>query len=243
MIQMSKAATFSKKSGNIDHNNRVEKKHRDNIDTERSKNNITIVQKPIEEFYQETFGAAIETYNDKARKSRQIKNYLKDVMEDKKKKPFYEIVLQIGDMNDTNCRDIKEEDFRSIEVQLMERYVKEFQRDYPNLKVFNAVIHLDEETPHLHLDYVPVATDLKRGMSVQNSQTKALEQIYAHREPKLKGLALSQEFMKEQRERISVLMKDFGIEQTPVGKSHGDLSVPQYKVAAKIGTDLAKEFL
>ena len=45
----------------------------------------------------------------------------------------------------------------------------------PNLRVFNATIHMDETTPHLHLDYIPVATGYKQGLKVRNSLSKALE--------------------------------------------------------------------
>ena len=102
----------------------------------------------------------------------------------------------------------------------MEEYAKEFEIRNPNLKVFNAVIHLDEETPHLHLDYVPVAKNLTRGMSVQNSQTKALEQninIVAAKknfinEEKLKGKKsnplIDKFFLEQERTHISKLMEN-----------------------------------
>lgn len=38
-----------------------------------------------------------------------------------------------------------------------------FAERNPNLKVFNAIMHLDEETPHPHIDYVPFSTGNKRG--------------------------------------------------------------------------------
>ena len=107
MIQMSKALTFSKQAGgNLEHNNRTEKKYRDNIDTSRTKDNITLVNIPIKEFYEQEFGAAVKKYNDKQKRtSRKIGNYLEKVKEDKKLNEFYELVVQIGDMHDTNCKD------------------------------------------------------------------------------------------------------------------------------------------
>ena len=86
---------------------------------------------------------------------------------------FYEIVVQIGDMHDTNCKDNP-----LNEIELLKKYVSDFQERYPNLKVFNAVIHLDEETPHLHLNYVPITENCKTGISKQNSQRKHLLKFF-----------------------------------------------------------------
>ena len=58
-----KSASFKKGKGNVEHNNREEKIERYNIDKERTKNNITLVNIPIKEFYEQTFGAAVEEYN------------------------------------------------------------------------------------------------------------------------------------------------------------------------------------
>ena len=234
---MSKALTFSKQSGgNIEHNNRTEKRERDNIDKERSKNNITLVNIPIKDFYEQEFSEAVKNYNEKQKRpSRKIGNYLEKVQEDKQLNEFYEIVVQIGDMHDTNCKDNP-----LNEIELLKKYVSDFQERYPNLKVFNAVIHLDEETPHLHLNYVPITENCKTGISKQNSQTKAFAEIF----PEMQGSGKAHEkFLEVERNNLGELMKDFNIEQTPPEKSHGNLSVAQYKVAAKIGTSLSQKFI
>ena len=234
---MSKALTFSKQSGgNIEHNNRTEKRERDNIDKERSKNNITLVNIPIKDFYEQEFSEAVKNYNEKQKRpSRKIGNYLEKVQEDKQLNEFYEIVIQIGDMHDTNCKDNP-----LNEIELLKKYVSDFQERYPNLKVFNAVIHLDEETPHLHLNYVPITENCKTGISKQNSQTKAFAEIF----PEMNGSGKAHEkFLEVERNNLGELMKDFNIEQTPPEKSHGNLSVAQYKVAAKIGTSLSQKFI
>ena len=54
---------------------------------------------------------------------------------------------------------------------------KTFQERNPNLYLFNCVMHLDEATPHLHIDYIPVANGYKTGMKTRNSLTKALQQM------------------------------------------------------------------
>ena len=116
--------------------------------------------------------------------------------------------------------------------------MSDFQERYPNLKVFNAVIHLDEETPHLHLDYVPITENCQKGMEKQTSQSRAFAEIF----PEIKSKPYEY-FLEVERNNLGELMKEFNIEQTPPEKSHGNLSVAQYKVAAKIGTSLSQKFI
>ena len=247
-----KSASFKKGKGNVEHNNREEKIERYNIDKERTKNNITLVNIPIKEFYEQTFGAAVEEYNSKqTRADRKIGSYYDKIAADSKKNLSYEIVLQIGDMHDTNCRDNPEK-----EIGLLKQYAEEFEIRNPTLKVFNAVIHLDEETPHLHIDYVPVAINLTRGLSIQNSQTKALEQninIVAAKknfinEEKVKGKKsnplIDKFFLEQERNHISELMEKHLIKQKDKEEfKRGDLTVAQYKVAAKIADSLHNKIL
>ena len=247
-----KSASFKKGKGNVEHNNREEKIERYNIDKERTKNNITLVNIPIKEFYEQTFGAAVEEYNSKqTRADRKMGSYYDKIAADSKKNLSYEIVLQIGDMHDTNCRDNPEK-----EIGLLKQYAEEFEIRNPTLKVFNAVIHLDEETPHLHIDYVPVAINLTRGLSIQNSQTKALEQninIVAAKknfinEEKVKGKKsnplIDKFFLEQERNHISELMEKHLIKQKDKEEfKRGDLTVAQYKVAAKIADSLHNKIL
>ena len=247
-----KSASFKKGKGNVEHNNREEKIERYNIDKERTKNNITLVNIPIKEFYEQTFGGAVEEYNSKqTRADRKIGSYYDKIAADSKKNLSYEIVLQIGDMHDTNCRDNPEK-----EIGLLKQYAEEFEIRNPTLKVFNAVIHLDEETPHLHIDYVPVAINLTRGLSIQNSQTKALEQninIVAAKknfinEEKVKGKKsnplIDKFFLEQERNHISELMEKHLIKQKDKEEfKRGDLTVAQYKVAAKIADSLHNKIL
>ena len=45
----------------------------------------------------------------------------------------------------------------------LKEFAEAFQERNPHLRVFNSVIHMDEATPHIHIDFVPVATEQKRG--------------------------------------------------------------------------------
>ena len=60
----------------------------------------------LREFYEQTFGQAVKDYNEKqTREDRKIGSYYDKISADSKKNLFYEIVIQIGDMHDTNCAD------------------------------------------------------------------------------------------------------------------------------------------
>lgn len=114
----------------------------------------------------------LETYNSKqSRADRRIDNYYEEIRTSKQEKLFHELIVQIGNRDDTNC-DMLE----SVYAQsALEEYMMGFQERNPNLWVFNAVMHLDEETPHLHIDYVPFSTGNKRGLGTKVSLKGALK--------------------------------------------------------------------
>ena len=62
-------------------------------------------------------------------------------------------------------------------MDVLDEYARTFQERNPNLHVFNSVLHMDEATPHLHLDYIPVAHGYKTGLKTRNSLTKALQEM------------------------------------------------------------------
>ena len=231
-----KSLTFKKGTGNVKHNNREETFERDNIDISRKENNITIVKEDLKELYKNEFSQATEDYNNKPKKNgkKKTKNeqkgdYFQEIKKNKNgQKLYYELVIQIGDMNDTNCSGNTEN-----EVAILTKYAEEFLVRFPNLKVFNAVIHMDEETPHLHIDYVPVAENCKRGISKQNSQTKAFEQIYQNETPPPKAEEAQKLFFKREREHLKAKMLEKFITPKVEKESHGDFTVDEYKFLAK----------
>lgn len=156
--------------GSLNHNNRtfIAK----NVDRERSKGNKVYVKENIKKVYHTLFDEALEAYNAKqGRADRRIDNYYEKIRTSKQEKLFHELIVQIGNRDDTNC-DMME----SVYAQLaLEEYIMGFQERNPNLRVFNAVMHLDEETPHLHIDYVPFSTGNKRGISTKVSLKGALK--------------------------------------------------------------------
>ena len=156
--------------GSLNHNNRtfIAK----NVDSERSKGNKVYVKENIKKVYHALFDEALEIYNAKqTRADRRIDDYYEKIRTSKQEKLFHELIVQIGNKDDTNCNMPE-----SVYAQsALEDYMNGFQERNPNLRVFNAVMHLDEETPHLHIDYVPFSTGNKRGLSTKVSLKGALK--------------------------------------------------------------------
>ena len=156
--------------GSLNHNNRTFTAK--NVDAERSKANKVYVKENIKKVYHTLFDKALEAYNAKqSRADRRIDNYYEKIRTSKQEKLFHELIVQIGNRDDTNCGMVE-----SVYAQsALEEYMMGFQERNPNLRVFNAVMHLDEETPHLHIDYVPFSTGNRRGLSTKVSLKGALK--------------------------------------------------------------------
>ena len=146
----------------------------DNIDQEKTKDNVVLVDMDIKEAYKDIFGEAVERYNDKQKRDdRKIADYYEKIEHSKNgEKLFYEDVLQWGKQEDFE----KNPQLREKAKDALQKYAEDFQERNPNLRVIGAYIHMDEASPHLHLDYIPVAHGYKRGMDTRNSLDKALEE-------------------------------------------------------------------
>ena len=163
--------SFRVDSGFIDHNNRVITAH--NVDISRTSDNVTYAKIDLRQFYEQVFGEALAEYNAKQKRAdRQIPDYYEHVKKSGKGKLFYEVVVQFGDLHDCG---LGSENWNTAKSMLNE-YMLDFEKRNPNLKVFNAVMHLDESTPHLHIDFVPVAHKGQRGMPLKNSMSGALRE-------------------------------------------------------------------
>ncbi len=149
----------------------------------RTPDNITYICESIATAYDKLFGKAVEAYNSKQkRKDRRISSYYEHLFSRKPgnaviknandQKSFYEDVVQIGTKDDTG---IGTTDAENAKICLNE-YMSGFQRRNPNFHVFNAVLHMDEATPHLHIDYIPIA-HFSKGLPVRNGIAKALEEM------------------------------------------------------------------
>lgn len=161
---------------NIDHNNRMmsdkEKERNSHIDYERSDENKYLIQEDIRDLYEREFGEALENYNAKQRRAdRKIKSYYKHIEASKKTSTQQEMIIQIGDKDDFSNNENRE-----IANTILEEWFHDFEKRNPNLKVYNAVIHNDEASPHMHLNFVPVASGYKRGLEKQVAFDRAIIQ-------------------------------------------------------------------
>lgn len=214
----------SAKQTSISHNNRdldYEQKQNQwhkHIDHERSSENKYLVQKDIKEMYEEIFGDAVAEYNAKQKRNdRKIKNYYSKVLKDKKLEPQREFILQLGDKNDFESGTIK--NLSDVSNEILEKYVENFENRNPNLKIYNAVIHNDEASPHLHLNVIPVASGYKRGVQLQPSFDKALKQQNIDFD-KSDSRSLMKNFREREVAEIEKMLLEFEISRKEVGTNH-----------------------
>ena len=129
----------------------------ENVDPDRVQLNICYRNENLKEVYKELFDEAVERYNVGKRKDRQITNYYEKIRQGKQEKLFHEVIFQIGNREDmavgTEAGDLA--------VNVLDEYVKDFQKRNPTLRVFSCYLHQDEATPHLHIDFIPYVTDWK----------------------------------------------------------------------------------
>ncbi|MBQ6632703.1 MAG: plasmid recombination protein [Ruminococcus sp.] len=208
--------------GSIGHDNRLF--IAENVDASRTERNIVLVREDIEQVYHELFDKPLEEYNSRQkRKDRRIKNYYEHIRRSKQEKPFYEVIFQIGNNEDTRCGTAE----AKITTKALTEFVQSFQKRNPQLRVFNAVIHLDEETPHVHLDFIPFATGQKRGLSTRNTLTGALEQQGYKGEGKLN--TCSKLWIDSEKQALADIMGGYGIEWQQLDTHEQHLDVLDYK--------------
>ena len=201
----------------------------DNIDGSKSSENIILVDKDIREAYREIFGEALEKYNSKQKRAdRKIVDYLDHIQKSKNgEKPFYEDVVQWGSKDDFQTPQMRE---RAKEALV--KYVEGFEERNPNLKLIGAYIHMDEASPHLHLDYVPVAHGYSRGLEIRNSLDKAMKQMGFQPENESRKNNATKLWKENERVVFGQVCRDLGLEVEPERKSERkSLTVDEYKEA------------
>lgn len=155
--------------GSVNHNSRKFKA--ENVDAERSHLNVDYCNESIRKVYHKLFDEALQRYNDKqTRADRRIADYYEKIRNSKQEKTFHELILQIGDKDNMNA----DSENGQLAKQILDKYYRGFQARNPNLYVFSAHLHMDEATPHLHIDFVPFTTGSKRGLDTRVSLKQAL---------------------------------------------------------------------
>lgn len=208
--------------GSVNHNSRKFKA--ENVDADRSHLNINYCNESIKKVYHELFDEALERYNAKqTRADRKIANYYEKIRSSKQEKPFHELILQIGDKENMSA----ESDNGQLARQVLDEYYRSFQERNPQLREFSAHLHLDEATPHLHIDFVPFTTGSKRGLDTRVS----LKQALAAQGFKggSRGDTEWSQWVQSEKEQLAAVMEWYGIEWEKKGTHEKHLSVLDYK--------------
>lgn len=208
--------------GSVNHNSRKFKA--ENVDANRTHLNISYCNKDIRKVYDDLFGEALKRYNDKQKRAdRKIDDYYEKICNSKQEKPFYEIILQIGDKDNMSSFDENGE----LAKKILDNYFDTFEERNPYLKVFSAHLHMDEATPHLHIDFVPFTTGSKRGLDTRVSLKQALAA------QGFTGGTRSDtewnQWVSSEKSALAFFMKTHGIEWEQKGTHEKHLSVLDFK--------------
>ena len=208
--------------GSVNHNSR--KFRAENVDGTRTHLNIDYCNEKIKTVYHELFDEALERYNAKqTRADRKINDYYEKIRSSKQEKPFHEIILQVGGKGNMNA----DTENGELAKQILDEYYQGFQERNPQLRVFSAHLHMDEATPHLHIDFVPFTTSSKRGLDTRVS----LKQALATQGFKggSRGDTEWSQWIQAEKEQLAAVMERYGIEWEHKGTHEKHLSVLDYK--------------
>lgn len=208
--------------GSVNHNSRIF--HAANTDPERSGFNHSYCNENIYQVYHELFDEAVKRYNEKqTRNDRCIDNYYDKIRSGKQEKPFHEIILQIGNCDDMNAKTENGE----LSAKILDEYMQSFQFRNPNMRVFSAHLHMDEATPHLHIDFVPFTTGSKRGLDTRISLKQALAS------QGFKGGSRQEtewnQWVYSEKQQLAAVMERHGVEWEYKGTNEKHLSVLDYE--------------
>ena len=195
-----------------------------NIDPARTHRNIEYCYTPIEEVYHQLFDEAVAEFNAKQkRKDRCVDNYYEKICKGKQEKPFYEVIFQVGNKDDMGVAGGNAELAKTI----LDKFMRSFQERNPQLYVYSAHLHMDEATPHLHIDFVPFTTGSKRGLSTRVSLKQALADQGINGE----GRSLTERdlWVQKEKEALAEIMLEHGIEWEQKGEHREHLSVLEFK--------------
>ena len=196
----------------------------ENVDPTRTHLNIEYCYTPIEEAYHELFDEALAEFNAKQkRKDRCIENYYEKIRDGKQEKTFYEVIFQVGNREDMSA----EGENAELAKTILDKFYRSFLERNPQLHVYSAHLHMDEATPHLHIDFIPFTTGSKRGLSTRVS----LKQALADQGITGEGRSLTERdlWVQKEKEALAEIMLEHGIEWEQKGEQREHLSVLEYK--------------
>ena len=196
----------------------------ENVDSSRTPLNIEYRNEDIRTVYHELFDDALARYNEKqTRKDRIIDDYYEKIRAGKQEKLFEELIIQIGNKDDMNASS----ENGQLARQMLDEYMQSFQQRNPTLRVFSAHLHMDEATPHLHIDFIPFTTGSKRGLETRVSLKKALEALgFAGG---TKSHTELNQWIGSEKQALASIMARHDIEWEQKGTHEEHLSVLDYK--------------
>ena len=219
---MKRTISAMRGKGSLSHNSR--QFIAENVDSSRTPLNVEYRNEDIRAVYHELFDDALAHYNEKqTRRDRVIDDYYEKIRTGKQEKPFEELIIQIGNKDDMNASS----ENGQLARQMLDEYMQSFQQRNPTLRVFSAHLHMDEATPHLHIDFIPFTTGSKRGLETRVSLKKALEALgfmggtKSHTE-------LNQ-WIEAEKQALASIMARHDIEWEQKGTHEEHLSVLDYK--------------
>ncbi len=196
----------------------------ENVDSSRTPLNVEYCNEDIRAVYHELFDDALARYNEKqTRKDRVIDDYYEKIRTGKQEKLFEELIIQIGNKDDMNATS----ENGQLARQMLDEYMQSFQQRNPTLRVFSAHLHMDEATPHLHIDFIPFTTGSKRGLETRVSLKKALEALgFAGG---TKSHTELNQWIEAEKQALASIMARHDIEWEQKGTHEEHLSVLDYK--------------
>ena len=219
---MKRTISFMTGKGSVNHNSR--KFHAKNTDPARSCLNVEYCNENVKDVYHELFDEALARYNEKqTRSDRRIDDYYNKILRGKQEKPFHEIIVQIGDKDNMGA---KTEDGQ-LAAKVLDEYMQGFRQRNPTLRVFTAYLHMDEATPHLHIDFIPYTTGSTRGLETRVSLKQALAALG------FKGGTRREternQWVAYEKEQLAAIMLEHGIEWEKKGTHEKHLSVLEFE--------------
>ena len=195
-----------------------------NTDPERTHLNTEYCNEKIKDVYHKLFDDALQRYNKKQKRAdRKIENYYEKIRSGKQEKTFHEIIIQVGNCDNMNAKSSDAE----LAERILDEYYQDFQKRNPYLKVFSAHLHMDEATPHLHIDFVPFTTKSKRGLDTRVSLKQALaNQGFVGNSKHETEWSL---WVESEKEALSKVMERYGVEWEQKGTHEKHLSVYDYE--------------
>lgn len=219
---LKRTISFMTGKGSLNHNSR--KFHAKNTDPNRTHWNVEYCNEDIKDVYHELFDEALKRYNDKqTRKDRKIDDYYEKIRSGKQEKLFHEVIIQIGDKDNMGSETMEGQ----LAAKILDEYMKGFQERNPALRVFAAHLHMDETTPHLHVDFVPYTTGSKRGLDTRVSLKQALSALGFKGGTRIET-ELNQ-WVADEKQQLASIMLDHGIEWEQKGTHEKHLSLLDFE--------------